>query len=131
MNDNYLKHYGVLGMKWGIRRSRKFAEKAKRTRNSAKAKEYKAKSRKIENYHKKMAGASTYNWVKNTSTGKALVQSYVFGTYGALKYNEARSKHASRGKAAVNALVYGTGNNLTGGILSVVEPRLNKNKKKK
>ena len=44
-NDNYLQHYGVLGMKWGVRK----AEKEGRT--------YKYKSHYTKRYEKKAAKA--------------------------------------------------------------------------
>ena len=59
------------------------------------------------------------------------------GTYGALKYDQARSRGASRGKAAVNAILGKKLNELTDGWASVVEPRVSavlkekKSKKKK
>lgn len=50
----------------------------------------------------------------------------IFGTYGALKYNEAKSKGASQGKAALEGVLYGYGNYATGNLLSIAEPRLRK-----
>ena len=33
--DNYLAHYGVLGMKWGVHRAKKNTQKAAKARSEA------------------------------------------------------------------------------------------------
>ena len=88
---------------------------------------YANKARQIQAKHEKLAGGkAAYNYTKKQSIGQALVKSYLFGTYGAMKYNEARSKGVARGRAAVDGILYGIGNKATSGILSVVEPRMRK-----
>lgn len=129
--QDYIMHYGVLGMKWGQRKVRQHSEKARNMNKSAKYRaKHAAKAKKIENKHRLYGGNAAYNRVKKTSLGKAVLQSLVFGTYGALKYNSARAKDNSRAESAINATLYYVGNNLTSGLMSVVEPRLDKNKKK-
>ena len=105
------------------------AEKYKRyaSEDRADSTKYANKARQIQAKHEKLAGGkAAYNYTKNQSTGKALIKSYLFGTYGTMKYNEARSKGATRGRAAVDGVLYGIGNAATSGILSVVEPRMRK-----
>lgn len=134
MDQEYLQHYGVLGMKWGIRRARKASAKAykyKTLGKTKKANKYSSKAKKIENYHKRMAGTSTYNKIKNQSLGKTIVKSALLSTYGALKYDQARAKGDSEVKAAVKSIIYGTANRATSGIVSIAEPRINRSKSKK
>lgn len=105
------------------------AEKYKRhaSEDRADSTKYANKAQKIKAKHEKLAGGKeAYNYTKKQSTGKALVKSYVFGTYGAMKYNEARSKGATRGRAVIDGILYGSGNRATAGILSIVEPRMRK-----
>lgn len=126
-DNSYLEHYGVLGMKWGIRRARKNKQKADQARargDTESAAKYSNRARAIEQKHKDRAGSDTYNRVKNMSNAKAVGQSLVFGTYGALKYNQARSAGSGRLRSAAEAIIYLNADILSGGLASVVEPRV-------
>ena len=158
-NDNYLAHYGVIGMKWGVRRAEKNKEKARmhkrfaddydpkkslvklsdrekarmsknRAKELAKAKKYEARAKKIEQKHKDRTSAKTYNRVKNASTAKLLGESMVLGTYGALKYNQARASGMKRGESVVTGLLGGTLDMATLGIWRHTEPRRTAKKKR-
>lgn len=123
---DYMYHYGVLGMKWGIRRASKYKARAASTKSSKLAKKYTEKANKIESYHKSMGGSKAYKYTKNESLLKSVGKSYVLGTYGALKYNDARAKGADRGEAVLRALPATVLNSMSGGVLSVVEPRMSR-----
>lgn len=121
-----LAHYGVLGMKWGVHRARKNQQKAAKARakgNTEAANKYAAKAKKIEQKHVSRTDRKTYNRVKNTSAAKLYGESLVLGTYGALKYNQARANGVSRGKSVIEGLGMAVADSLTGGLLEVVEPR--------
>lgn len=123
--STYLMHYGVLGMKWGQRRARHYAIKAKNTNNREKSDKYANKSKRIEQKHIDRAGSKeVYNRVKNQSTAKLLGKSAIIGTYGTLNYERARAKGYSRGRSYLAGLTSETLNSLTGGFRASYEPRI-------
>lgn len=105
-----LKHYGVLGMKWGVRKSRNRSKLTRSLQNSVKQSK-RLENKKLYNYSKKMYDASakqdrkTYSRVSSLTRGEAVVQSLLFGSTGAAYYNAYRSAHMSRGQAAVKVLL--------------------------
>ena len=61
--------------------------------------------------------------VSNMSTGKALSQTFLMGSYGALKYNEAKAQGVTTGKAAVNAVFKNWSNEMSYGAKALTEQR--------
>lgn len=163
--DGELKHYGVLGMKWGIRRAaRKATADVRKARNAANReyskafnkaaytwvgkerraeankkaavamarsieadRKYKAAYKKAKEqaakdmYEKKGYDKGTVERVAKMSAGKAIGQSILMGTYGALKYNEAKSRGASTGRAAVTGIIMGNVDGMSGRIVSTLD----------
>jgi hypothetical protein len=124
MSDAYLQHYGVLGMKWGIRRARRkdAARKYKKgTSEYKKAVNDKSRDVAIANklYSKQSKGANKR--VAKMSTSDAIVESMLLGSYGALKFNEAKARGAGTGRAAVESILYGMGNSMTYGLNSTIK----------
>lgn len=83
MEDNYLLHYGVLGMKWGLRKERKeYANKIKSDWKTAKAKAKEDESYK--NTKKYKTARENRNTLKalNRSAGlNPLARNYTYGQY--------------------------------------------------
>lgn len=163
--DGELKHYGVVGMKWGIRRAarkatadvRKARRAASREANKAISKHnntwfgkekkaaaeknmydaverydkadkaYKAAYKKAkaqatkDMYEKKGYDKATVERVAKMSAGKTVGQSILMGSYGALKYNEAKAKGASTGRAVVKGMFMNNVNFGTGGLVSTID----------
>ena len=182
-NQNYLAHYGILGMKWGIRRSSEVAaaKSASRERRTKIASDYQKRAdatgfetkggpkrgtseykkaasdfnKSFDKYGKEMSdeavrshaelqkarieaanrlypkeGRVANEKIATMSAGKAFLQSAYMTSYGALKYNEARTKGDSVAKSFVKACLHSNVNVLLSGIPSFVAGHRNKKLRK-
>lgn len=126
-NQNELKHYGILGMRWGVRRARNSLEKAKQLRKQGRKKEAtkletKAKNRLAK--HERLAGKKTIDYTMRQSLGKSVAKSLLLGTYGALRYDQMRSEDINRGLSAAVGVLGSVANYNTMGVASIINPRI-------
>lgn len=137
----YLEHYGVLGMRWGIRHDRrvKYAKKRYKTIKKETKKDRTLsddqKSRKINsaredwmNEREKAANRLyTFNSkeanrkIAREGSAKALAKTSLMGSYGALAYNRARAAGHGRLTSGLIGEAMGTLDNMTYGAGSTAE----------
>ena len=78
MDRNYLAHYGVLGMKWGKRKSRTPSDDSAKVRDIRKKKIYEMSNQDLRDANNRLQLEKQYkDLTKKTSRGKKAVQSYI------------------------------------------------------
>lgn len=118
-HNNELKHYGTIGMKWGVRRARKkgttYTYKSHGTKKYAKkAAKYEAagktkKQKKYEHYHKRSVDLDRKmqkNAESNSAT-RAVVKTFINEFTGNRTYEVTKAATRSRGLAFVNTWLTG------------------------
>lgn len=115
MSDYELYHYGVLGMKWGIRKARKKGvEYAYKSHGQKKWEKKLAKAqRKGKDTSKAESKLATYkerdkarqSYAEHTKTGHAIARTLLMGPWGNGAYSRARAAGSSVGSSVVQGLV--------------------------
>lgn len=126
--DDYLAHYGVIGMRWG-------AHRAARRATSDLRKQMKSGAVSKEQYKKAYADAKNkatgkHVWhdrgasqrMNQMSRGKRIAQALTLGNYGAYKYNQMMAKGStSKGKAIVKSILLNEANLFTAGAVGGID----------
>lgn len=118
-----LKHYGVAGMRWGVRRSSEF--KAAKIASKGKSRSVRKKmlnAAREKALLKQQPGMSTdtAKRIAELSLGRSIAQNMFVGNFGAVHYNKARAAGVSKGRAWAGGILRNIGNYAVGGIPSAV-----------
>lgn len=127
-----LAHYGVLGMRWGVRHDKGYKASVKSIKQSFKGqhgKEARIAKKNAINDAKTAAADRLYSTNSSATNRKIQTRSKLgtlgmtalYSSYGAMHYDRARTGEGySRGKAFVRGLMSGTLNNATKPLVPVM-----------
>lgn len=110
VNADELMHYGVIGMKWGVKRAQRLDRAAARARKrgkteradmfAEKARRQKAATERVRKEASEIYGKKAVDRAVQQSNAKNVVKTMLLGNYGSMKYNQYISKKGtSRGEA--------------------------------
>lgn len=116
-NESELKHYGVLGMKWGEHRARARGEeyeykslRQKRLAKKLAKARIKGNAKRVSKYNRKLEvikerDKSRQDYAKTQTVGKAVVRRLLMGFTGANAYERSRASGSSRGASIARGLL--------------------------
>lgn len=151
VRSDSLQHYGVVGMRWGIRHDK--SVRAAKALYKANRKAIKSDKSLTKAQRKKKIAASREEWMQERenaanrlysrnsreanrriarmSSGKVYLLSKTLGSHGALKYTESRAKGHGRLRSAAVGTARQIADNATLGVGSGVEYVRNRRARKK
>lgn len=123
-SEAYLAHYGVLGMRWGVRHDKQYKSEKAAIKSSGKDK---ASQKAALNEAKVKAANRLYSTnseeanrrIQTRSTAKTIGATALLGSYGMLHYDRAVAEHGKKGQAVARGLMASYVNNYTMGAAGI------------
>lgn len=118
-----LMHYGVLGMKWGVRKSqdspatKRYEKKAAKATGEKKA-ELEKKAKASQEKHERVK-----NYTKTISKGQALARSIFLTDFGHYTYASLQGTGISNGEALTKSILAANLNAVTLGTYGFIKKR--------